>query len=1233
MYRQVLAIWLLFTCSILDAQQDSSRLTGHLFDAQGNSVADARVTLRRQEGAISRTVFSAADGSFQALQLAPGRYELRVEKSGFKTLVREDLELAVRTPATLELRMEIGSVVESVTVNANPSKINLSDASLGNTFDQRQITQLPLEARNVTFLLSLQPGVVYLGENSPTRVNNLGMNDPDSRNGSVNGGRSDQANITLDGIDVNDQQYGFAFQSSVRALTEAIQEFRVVTSSPTADQGRSSGAQIAMVTRGGSNDAHGSLFHSHRNTVTTANDFFNNRIGASRPKLVRNVFGAAAGAPVVRNRVFLFGAYEGRLDRSEQSVLRTVPMEHFREGIIRYPRTAGGIQSLTPAGLQALDPARIGISNAALAVFRQYPLPNDPTSSDGFNFSGFRFNSPVKADLHAYTARLDWQVANRHAIYGRANLQDDRTDDIQHLPGQAPQNRRLNNSRGLAIGHTWTPTATVVNTARYGLTRFGLEDLGLARGAAYSFGSGISSPIPNTRSRGRTDVLQQFSDDMTWVRGAHTIAAGANLRWIRLRRYADLANPLMVTGLSYLADRGSSLLPADLATTYQATYLPAALAMLGAFPQAGITYVYERDGRLLAPDEFARRSFATNEYEFYLQDSWRVKSNLTLNFGLRYSLSSPIYEQNGNQVAPNVPLGTLFEQRTQLANEGRPQSALPPITFNLAGAANGRPGFYDWDRNNFAPRLSAVWSPAQKTAIRAGVSWMYDRAGQASTVRYDQVGTFGMATNLITSVGSQNLATMPRFQGLDRIPAGLLVPPPAFQFPFRPAGAGEPGSSAISTVPDARLSTPYTTAYNIGIQRELPKGLVVEAAWVGRESRNLVSLFDVTMPLDLRDGASNTTYFAAARELFGQLGAPISGIRPIPYWENVFPGFATTAERMISLYGAAFTRANPGLPAAQQLTSTQVAHFVFNQNTPVAYATTLSTVDSACRPSCSRFGPYTFYNDQFLSLNAWRSVAPASYHALQLSVRKPLASGVQFDFNYTLSRAHDWSSAAERSDPFNGSIVLNSHQPDQMWAPADFDLRHQMNANWIIELPFGRGKRFGNGWRGLSQALAGGWQIAGIGRWTSGFPISVTADVARSTGRYFRGFMTPVGETPATQNTHDARTLGGGPNLFEDPAAAFAHFGITPPGETGSRNSLRGDGLFNIDFGLSKSFSMPWSEGHGLAFRWEVFNATNSVRFDTRSLSLTDQAPATFGRYRAALTTPRVMQFLLRYQF
>lgn len=1217
--------------TLLVGQQDWAQIGGKVFDPAGASVAGARLTLQPSGGGAARVAESGIDGSYHLPQLPPGPYEIRVEKQGFKTLVRSGFMLPIRLPVTVDLQLEVGAVSESVSVTADASALNLRDATVGNTIDGERITQLPLEARNVTALLSLQPGVVYLGENSPTRVNNQGLNDPDSRNGSVNGGRSDQANLTLDGIDVNDQQYGFAFQTSVRVLAEAVQEFRVVTSSPTADQGRSSGAQIAMVTRSGSNAVHGALFHSHRNTVTTANDFFNNRIGAQRPKLIRNVFGASAGGALVRDRVFLFGAYEGRLDRSEQSVLRTVPMAHFREGTILYPNRSGGSSTLSPGGLTALDPARLGPNRAALDVFRQYPLPNDPSGGDNINFGGHRFNAPVKASQHGYTARLDWQQ-QRHAFFVRGNLQGDRNDDVQFLPGQDPQNRRVNNSRGLAVAHTWSRSASFVNTARYGLTRFGLDDLGLARGAAFSFGNGISSPIPNTRSRGRIDMLNQVTNDASWVWGRHNVGAGGNLRWITLNRYVDLTAPLLVTNLSYLQDRGASLVPADIAPAYQNAYIPAALAMLGAFPQAGITYVYERDGRLLSPDELARRSFATNEYEFYVQDTWRLRPNLTVTAGLRYGLASPIYERNGNQVAPSVPLGTLFEQRVQLGEEGRPQSVLPPLTFNLAGPANGRTGFYDWDKNNFAPRLAAVWSPAKGTAIRGGVSWLYDRAGQASTVRYDQVGTFGLATNLITSVGSQDLARMPRFVGLDRIPNGLLVPPPAFQFPFRPAGAGEPGSSAISFAPDARLKTPSTIAYNIGLQRELSGGFLLEANFVGRESRNLLSMVDVAMPLNLRDTASSSTYFEAARALFQQSGTAIGNVRNIAYYENVFPGFATTAARMTSLYGAAFTRVNPGLAPERQLSSTQVAHFVFNQNTPVAYATTLSTVDGACRPACSKFGPYTFFNDQFLSLVAWRSVAPAAYRAMQLTLRKQ-AGGVQFDVNYTLSRSHDWSSAAERSDPFNGSIVLNSYRPEQMWAPSDFDLRHQWNANWIAELPVGRGKRFGTSLNRIGETLLGGWQLAGIGRWTSGFPTSVTADVARSTGRYFRGFLSPLGEAPATQNSRDARSLGGGPNLFEDPAAAFLLFVITPPGETGPRNNLRGDGLFSIDFGLSKRFALPWAERHSVAFRWEVFNATNTTRFDVRSLSLTDQAPATFGRYRSVATPPRVMQFLLRYAF
>ncbi len=204
--------------------------------------------------------------------------------------------------------------------------------------------------------------------------------DTDSRNGAVNGGKSDQANVTLDGVDVNDQMDRNAFKSVLRMTPDSVQEFRVTTSNATAEQGRSSGAQIALVTKGGTNEVHGSVYAYHRNTVTTANDFFLNSSGVARQKLIRNIYGVSLGGPIVKNRFFLFGNWEGRKDAKDGQALRTIPSMNMRQGILQYRTTSGSLATVTPTQIaQLLDPR--GVNQVALADMQKYPAPNDFSSA------------------------------------------------------------------------------------------------------------------------------------------------------------------------------------------------------------------------------------------------------------------------------------------------------------------------------------------------------------------------------------------------------------------------------------------------------------------------------------------------------------------------------------------------------------------------------------------------------------------------------------------------------------------------------------------------------------------------------------------------------------------------------------------------------------------------------------------------------------------------------------
>src|SRR5262245_48683465 len=316
----------------------SSSLSGTVIDPQGNAIAGATITVTNLATGATRTTTSTKDGVYQIAQLAPGTYRMRAESKGFASIVLEDIQALVSTPVTLNIVFkQVGQVSETVTVQGGESTINTSDATVGNAFNERQIRQLPLEGRNIVSLLSNQPGVTFIG------MTDAQGNTTDYRNGSVNGGKSDQANITLDGIDVNDQQQGLAFNSVLRVTLDSVQEFRVTTANPNSDQGRSSGAQVSLITKSGSNAYHGSLYEFHRNTVTTSNDWFNNASGVPRPKLLRNVFGGTFGGPVIKDRLLFFVNYEGRRDRREDNAVRTVPSADMRNGILKYNNAAGGI--------------------------------------------------------------------------------------------------------------------------------------------------------------------------------------------------------------------------------------------------------------------------------------------------------------------------------------------------------------------------------------------------------------------------------------------------------------------------------------------------------------------------------------------------------------------------------------------------------------------------------------------------------------------------------------------------------------------------------------------------------------------------------------------------------------------------------------------------------------------------------------------------------------------------
>lgn len=1223
--------------------QATSTMLGSVVDPQDLAVPNAEITITNADTGLVRHTLTNSTGNFTFPQLPPGSYRLRALARGFKTLNRDGIILEVNTPAVVPIQLQVGASNEVVQVYGDENHINLVDATMGNPFTETQISQLPLEGRNVVGLLSLQPGVTFIGN-----VDQQGNTD-DYRNGSVNGGRSDQANVTLDGVDVNDQLNGLAFTSVLRVTLDSVQEFRVTTTNANADEGRSSGAQVALLTKSGSNAFHGSVYEFNRNTNFSANDYFNNAAGVPRPQLIRNVFGTSLGGPIRKNRLFFFLTYEGRRDARAESDVRIVPSMLMRQGSLLYVNTAGDTVTLSPSDIQALDPAHIGPNQAVLDIFQQYPKPNDTTVGDGLNTEGFRFNSPLHLKYDTYIARLDYSLTEngKHQLSWRGNLQNDHSNEAAQFPGQPPSIVDLNNSKGFAASYTAILRPNLVNVLRWGYTRQGIEAAGVSTSTQAGWDA-VDPLTAFTRSDSRILPVHNIVDNISWAKGSHDLKFGFDYRIVRndQRSFLNSFDQFSANN-DWLLGTGVDLQPSDISGDETAFRL-AMVAELGLFTRALASYNYDRNGEVLPSGSPVRRLFGASEYEPYVQDSWRIKSNVTLTYGLRYSLASPPYELHGEQVAPSFSLDQWFRKRGTNGAMGIPSNASPPVSIDLAGPANGRKGYYNWDKRNFEPRIAIAYSPrvlpklfggAGKTSLRAGVGLFYDHIGSALAATFDAKGSFGLSTLLTNPSGVLSATTAPRFTSFANLPTQLLPPAPPGGFPATPPRAGQPGSFAITYSIDDAIRTPYSTDLNASLQRQFKDDVLLSLSYVGKISRHLLAPIDLAMPVNLADPASGDNYFSAATKLvhLADQKTPVASVPSLPYWENLYPSIAQNSAGMVSVMNG---RYGFNLPANTQLTATQAMYLLYTQVYGPDYTSALVDIDVNCGDisqgvfPCSKFGPYSFFNDQYSSLQAFSSIMPASYHALQASVTKHFKQGLQFDFNYTFSRSVDWTSQVERNQHGNDTLLINSWSPQLRQAVSDFDIRHSINANYIAQLPFGALRHFNPNNRFLNSIISG-WQLSGIARLTSGLPIGVANGSFYPTNWDEQGNATRIGPVrTGTTKTMIASASGETPgvDLFPDPSAALASYRNTFPGQVGTRNDLRGDGYFSWDSALDRTFRI--AEHQRLQFRWEVFNTTNSARFDVKSLTLDlGSGRSNFGKYSSTLTSPRVMQFGLRYEF
>jgi hypothetical protein len=1234
---------ILSTATLSFGQLATTSLRGTIKDPSGALVPGAKISIADKATGKSFSAVADSAGQYSFNQIPPAKYDITVGATGFADQTKS-AELLVNQPATIDFALSVQASSVTVDVSATAQTLNTSDASLGNSAGTELIQALPSETRNVPDLLSLQPGVLYL----PPTVN-------DSRSGAVNGGRSDQGNVTIDGVDDNDQVNGYAFTGVLRQTQDSIEEFRVTTSNANADAGRSSGAQVSMITKSGTNQFHGAAYEYYRPPLTAANNWFNKQAEAglglpnTPTKVLRNIFGASFGGPLKKDRLFFFGNYEASRLSEDQQVIRTVATASFAAGNLIYldqgnsPVTlnAGQVSTLD-AGCQICNtptyPLPPGPNLNALAYFNSTPLANGTLTGDGYNIGSFTFASPAPVRLNTSIVRLDFTPTDRHRIFFRGQLQKDTTLQPEQFPGQPASSVDKSNNKGIIGGDTWTISPNIVNDIRYGYVRQGFSSSGIGSGDYVRFRF-MDTSTAHTRDTITSVPVNNIVDNLSWTKGKHSIQLGGTWRLIHQNHNSNAttfqsatSNPYWLGGNppdpcqldSSCASNGSAVTD-GFANSYEIAFAN----LVGTIPELDNSYNYHVDsatsGTLLPDGAFLQRHFKANEFEWYIQDSWRMKPNLTVTFGVRHTLLQTPYETSGQQVAPTIDTHSWYLKREADAQKG--QVYEPELDFAPSGPHYNKPGFWPKSKNNFAPRLAVAYSPDSKTSIRAGAGIYFDHYGESLVNIFDQEGSFGISSEVNNPAGLYGIEgdkkhlPSPRFIDEHTLPPIDNGGSPQTQtYPY----TAPPFNFAITWGLDSKLKTPYSENFDFSIQRQIAGGFTFEAAYVGRLGHHLLQSLDLAEPVDYVDPNGGGDYYAAGTALSKAVDANAgdsgASVQPIQYFEDVFPFMAN-----LDYDGESATQAiysNEWAPYRSQYGATSaLADLDF-------YCSYLSDADCASYQS-------KFWQDQFSSLYALSTIGNSSYHAGQLTLRHPMSHGLQFDFSYTLSKSIDMGSDAERDTEFTGEFnfdnVINTWKPKLNRGVSAFDTHHLITADWVYLLPFGRGRSYAGNVNNLLDFFIGGWQWSGINRWSSGLPFSVF-EPGWSTDWQIESFGVNVGNI----KTHKHIDQNGNPQFFADPAAINAGTStggpirLPYPGEAGQRNNFRGDGYFNIDSGLAKNWKIR--EYGTLKFAWEVYNVSNAVRFDPASIDqgLTD---GQLGIASRLLTQPRRQQFSLRFDF
>ena len=1222
--------------SLTTAQTGTGRISGLVRDASGAVVPGVTVSAVHDDTGLRQETVTTQSGLFLFPSLPVGPYTIRAELSGFKTVSRPKTMLTVGSDVDLTITMEPGGLEESVVVTSESPMVQTTESSLSTLVSRETIVTLPLNGRNPLHLLGLVPGVVGHSAEATASGGTATHN--------INGDRGRGITTTQDGIDISDPVIPRGELTNSPVNPDALQEFRVITSNAKAEYGRSAGGQVELVTRSGTNKFTGTLYEFTRNTALDSNSYFNKLQGLPKEELKRNQFGIAAGGPLHRDRAFFFVNYDGMRRTQETSQTVTVPTQAMRNGIFRFVTQAcpgetaarnrpacvdGSGNAVVPVSsynFAANDPRQLGLDPVLQQeTLKLLPLPNDFSSGDGLNTAGYRWNSPSKSPVDGITTRIDFTINKTQNLFGRYTngWRNDLINDIINTtprPLSWPARVRLSAQQSGAFGHKWTITSHLVNEATGGFTRNVLDFADPEHPRTYEIcrsGCIFSSPLVYWPGTARKPTELQFVDSVTWVHGAHAVKVGGTGRFYYISQTRGAGNPFGIypsitfsrldasfTGtdtLGVVRPDGSlaNLTGSGINATDRNNLNTLYNVMLGRIGR--IDQVFYSNGQQFVPLQPLTLDQRMQEYNFYAQDDWRLGRNITINAGLRYEVNTVPYDAAGVQVVPDKPLD---------GSQG-------PVTFLQGGPDTGLTWFKQ-DNNNFAPSLGVAWDPTRqgKTSVRANYRLAYQRLISWALNVVEQRQPATSLNQFIVAPSDAAIGGPDMVLRLNEFLKGGRLPQPQNGIGVTMT-SGVPQlttpATIVRTPPNNRneqplffdpdVTTPFMQQYVVGIQHEIWKDTVVEVSYVGTRGTDLFRMMNVNQ-MDLIANGFIKDFSAARRNLLAtgnpNIGEPTGNLGKL-YGGTIPTGvYSDIQNNNVGLLADALDRRTQGigLPAA-------------------------GLPNNFFRP-----------NPQFSIAGVGCTCSSSQYNALQVQVLKRFGAGTAFGFNYTLAKSTDNVSNDTRGAGTELVVPSDPKRLDLDQGRSDFDVRHVARGNFIVDLPFGRGRKFLPGSSGFVNALAGGWRVNGIIDASSGYPLTVFSGF-HTFSFYDSGTRVATTSGSGTTNRADytgsgnighVRRTDRGVEYFTSEERAL--FQTPEAGDTGSqRNLFTGPGYFQVDLGVFKNFSIG---SQRLELRMEIFNLFDTVNFADPGILVTG---GTFGTITDTRVPPRIMQLGAKWYF